>query len=518
MTKNVDNRFISLHRASIRLGERIVFSDTDWVFDADQQWALLGPNGSGKTIFALALWGALPLAAGEIRYHFQAPNDQLPQDLIEHVSFDQHKRFTETYSSYLQSRYESLSDRGDSKVIDFLSQDEIEEVNPFEVKTVVRDGSAYRRRFKETVELLKIESLLERRVSRLSYGEMRKVILARALIKAPSLLILDDPFVGLDTEYRKYFKRIIQELMSDRMRVLLITSRRSEIPSAITHVAFVKQHRLIASGSKAQMVKSRLLRDFFARDKPPEPASRKIPESARGTIQKAVALVEINRLNIIYDKKTVLSDVRWTIQSGERWALVGPNGSGKSTLLGVIYGDNPQVYANDVRIMGKKRGSGTSIWEVKKKIGFVSPELQLHFDDSIRCLEVVYSGFSDSIGLYRSISSRQKRTARQWIKWMGLNACANDPFGSLSTGMQRMALLARALVKSPELLLLDEPCQGLDTRHRLRIDGLIDQLASQSHTSIVYVTHHFDELPGCIEQIARMKNGRISRFKKRSIR
>jgi molybdate transport system ATP-binding protein len=475
----------------------------------------LGHNGSGKTVFALGLRGALPLANGEVGYHFRVPKGTLPEDLIEHVSFDQHKRFTETYSPYLQSRYESLSDEGDLTVTDFLSQEEIEEVNPFEVSKTFRNRSGYRRRREETVALLKIDSLLKRKVAWLSHGEMRKVILARALIKAPLLLILDDPFVGLDKAYRTFFKRVIQQLMSSRMRVLLITSRRDEIPSAITHVAFVKDYCLVAAGRKAKMLRSRLLGDFFSRADACEPILRKIPKPTRGSIKRINPLVEINRLNIIYDRKKVLHEISWTIQSGERWALVGPNGSGKSTLLGVIYGDNPQAYANDVTIMGKKRGEGASIWEVKKKIGFVSPELQLHFDDSIDCFEVVCSGFNDSIGLYRVISSRQKRSAREWMQGLGLTAVAADPFGALSTGTQRMALLARALVKAPELLLLDEPCQGLDVQRRLMINRLIDQLAGQSRLSIVYVTHHFTELPGCVERIARINNGRITRFEKR---
>ena len=203
-----------------------------------------------------------------------------------------------------------------------------------------------------------------------------------------------------------------------------------------------------------------------------------------------------------YGGRVILENIHWTIRRGESWALLGPNGSGKSTLLSLIIGDNPQAYANDVRVFGHRRGDGESVWELKRRIGWVAPELHLHFPESETCLDTVVSGFADTYGCFHRSTPRQRAAARRWLARFGLAASANRPFGSLSAGWQRMALLARALVKSPDLLVLDEPCQGVDAAHRARIVRTVEGLLR--HTTVIFVTHRRDEIPSGIDRVLRL--------------
>ena len=194
----------------------------------------------------------------------------------------------------------------------------------------------------------------------------------------------------------------------------------------------------------------------------------------------------------------VLKNFNWSVQQGENWKIVGPNGAGKSTLLNLISGYNLQVYANEIYLFGLRRGTGESIWDVKQKIGLVSSEFQIHYRESISALKVVLSGFFDSIGFYRPASMKQKETAFNWMEFLEIAKVAEDDFTRLSYGQQRLVLIARAMVKSPPLLILDEPCQGLDRTNRNLVLKLIDQIGQNSVTQILYVTHIAAIQPNCL--------------------
>ena len=206
-----------------------------------------------------------------------------------------------------------------------------------------------------------------------------------------------------------------------------------------------------------------------------------------------------------YGKTVILRNLNWTIRAGESWALLGPNGSGKTTLLSLILGDNPQVYNNDVVVFGQQRGTGESIWEIKQHIGWVSPELHLHFTDSASSFEVVASGFHDTVGLFETPTARQRTAVRRWLRRFRLLEFAREPLFALSAGLQRMVLLARALVKNPRLLILDEPCQGLDSSHRNLFTQAVDGLIRSGLVTAIYVTHRQEEIPGSIQRVLRLR-------------
>ncbi len=209
-------------------------------------------------------------------------------------------------------------------------------------------------------------------------------------------------------------------------------------------------------------------------------------------------------VTVKYGAVTILRNINWTIRAGESWALLGPNGSGKTTLLSLILSDRPQAYANDITVFGRKIGDGESVWELKKRIGWVSPELHVHFQDSFTCLETVESGFRDTIGLYQKVPPAQRREAARWLKRFGLGAFAHASLFELSAGLQRTVLLARALVKRPALLILDEPCQGLDEAHRSLFLRMLDSLIRTGKETAIYVTHQEQEIPSSIRRVLRL--------------
>ena len=208
-------------------------------------------------------------------------------------------------------------------------------------------------------------------------------------------------------------------------------------------------------------------------------------------------MVELRSVALRYGKARVLERIDWTVRQGERWIVLGQNGAGKSALLSLVLGDNPQAHANDVVLFGQPRGSGQTIWDIRERIGCVSPELHLHHDREHSALEVVASGFYDSIGLYRRPDAAQLGQARSWLRKLGLARCVERGFGELSEGERQLLLLARALIKEPALVVLDEPCQGLDAVNRRRFLRALDAHLRRSDATLILVTHDLGEVPDC---------------------
>lgn len=509
--------FLCLRDGAFRLGDRILFEHTSWAFHRQEHWAIIGANGSGKSLLADALRGRLPLVQGVLRYQFQPPPGLTPEEAISHVSFEDRK--AEVHGTVVQSRWNSLEEEGASLVRDFLSYERVMEINPFEVTDWHdRARTQFERRMRRAIALLQVGPLLDRRLISLSNGERQKVQLARAFSQPMRLLILDEPFTGLDVAARAHFHALLERLMDTPLRVLLITTRVEDLPRHITHLLCVAQCRVVAAGPRAAILSSPRVRRLFGAS---QIGATRGPKSGRGApvateksprqrSRKLTAheLVRLRHVTVRYGNTVILHDINWRICSGESWALLGPNGSGKSTLLSLILGDNPQVYTNDVVVFGRERGSGESIWDIKKQIGWVSPELHLHFNDSATCFEVVASGFHDTVGLFEPPSARQRTAARRWLAQFQLLEFRHRPLFSLSAGLQRMVLLARALVKNPRLLILDEPCQGLDAAHRHLLVRAVDSLVCAGTATTIYVTHRPDEIPPSIKQVLRLRNPR----------
>ena len=498
--------FLSLLDATFRLGDRLVFEHTSWGFRRPEHWAILGANGSGKSLLADALRGRLPLVHGELRYHFRPPPGLTPEDAISHVAFEDRK--TEVHDTVVQSRWNSLEEESGSLVRDYLSYERVMDVNPFEVTDQHRQARPhFERRLRRAVGLLQVAPFLGRTLISLSNGERQRIQLARALAHPMRLLILDEPFTGLDAATRAHFHAVLECLMDTPLRVLLIVTRTEDLPRHITHLLCVAKCRVVAAGPRAEILASGMVRtrstashSFQAKSETRWNVS--LPGSEAQCPGRE--LVRLRNATVRYGDSAILRDINWTIRAGESWALLGPNGSGKTTLLSLILGDHPQVYTNDVVVFDRPRGSGESVWEIRRHIGWVSPEQHLHFNAAATCFAVVASGFHDTVGLFQPVTARQRQAARRGLAQFQLLAFAEQPLFSLSAGLQRMVLLARALVKRPRLLILDEPCQGLDAAHRDSFKRAVDALIRARAVTAIYVTHRPDEIPPGITRVLRL--------------
>ena len=208
----------------------------------------------------------------------------------------------------------------------------------------------------------------------------------------------------------------------------------------------------------------------------------------------------MKNVSIAYGDRTILKDLNWIVNNGDKWSLSGENGAGKSTLLSLICADNPQSYACDISLFGRKRGSGESIWDIKKNIGYVSPEMHRAYKENRPSIDIVASGLHDSIGLYKKPQAGQMAICEFWMNIFGILHLRDKLFQQISSGEQRLVLLARAFVKDPQLLILDEPLHGLDTLNRHLVKNIIETFSSRNNKTLIMVTHYKKELPESINQ------------------
>jgi molybdate transport system ATP-binding protein len=360
------------------------------------------------------------------------------------------------------------------------------------------------------VSLLGLETLLTKAVKVLSAGEMRKLLIGRALMKQPRLLILDEPFNGLDAASQQQLLEILDQLGKTDIQMVLITHRPADIPSAFTHLIHLENGASRWQGP---------IKTFFETLMPIAPPVNPVIPPRPGHLNILAQLpsdlapvIQMRDVCVRYGPHQVLEDITWTVQAGENWALTGPNGAGKSTLLKLITGDNLQGYANELILFGRPKGSGESVWQIKQHIGYVADDLQLRYQKKMSGFDVVCSGFFDSVGLYRRCSDTQKQIARMWLEKTGTRDLALQLFSKLSFGQQRMVLIVRAMVKTPRLLILDEPCNGLDAANRRRLLDMLDVIGRNPGTGLLYVSHRPDEIPTCITHRLYLLAGRIQKI------
>ncbi|PID46338.1 MAG: molybdenum ABC transporter ATP-binding protein [Proteobacteria bacterium] len=341
----------------------------------------------------------------------------------------------------------------------------------------------------ELAELFGLGNLLDRAFRKLSTGESRKMMLVRALANQPELLVLDEPFDGLDVDMYAQLQSYLSQL-SNTVPMVIVLNRLDECPDFITDIAYVENgelhHRIKRNDETAYAELYQLL--HLKTTDLEVPAAD--PENAIPALDAGEPLVHLTNASIRYADTVIFEGLNWTIQPNEHWQLSGPNGSGKTGLLSLITGDHPQCYTNDIFVFGFQRGSGESIWQIKQFIGYVSTALQWEYRVSISLRNVIISGFYDSIGLYSKATERQKQIADEWLALLGMADRADYPFNKLSYGDQRLLLIARAMVKHPPLLILDEPCLGLDDMNRQLVLALIEKICASTETSVLYVNHH----------------------------
>ncbi len=443
-----------------------------------EQIAIVGDNAAGKSRLVEVLTGHYPLLLNEVQFDFSPSRFSLISDNLKYISFrDSYGEQDGTY--YYQQRW---------------NQHDIAEDTP-KVGQLLKSNTFS--------QMFHLDELADKYIISLSSGELRKFQMAKALATNPRILILDNPFIGLDAQTRRDFRNLLETLTREtNMLVILVLSKRDDIPDFITHVLPVEGLRLLPKMRLEEYRKqyagiprpelSEEIKDWIA-----NLPVRELKESDFYP-HNGGEILRFRDVSIRYGERTILQPLNWTVHEGERWALSGPNGSGKSTLLSLVCADNPQAYACNIELFGHRRGTGESIWQIKKHIGYVSPEMHRAYLKDIPSIGVVASGLCDSVGLYVRPKPEQKQTCLDWMRVFGVDGVADRSFLQLSSGEQRLCLLARAFVKDPELLILDEPLHGLDDRNRSLVRQIIKQFCLRKHKTLVMVTHYQEELPDCI--------------------
>lgn len=487
---------ISLDNVTVRLRDRWYLRNTNWEILPGQHWAVLGPNGSGKTTLARTVAGRLPVVKGAVRRHFQTPEDLEHSILM--VSSEERTEVHRQEGVLDQARHFS------GKIFDTTPAHAM--LRPY----LQGDHVDSRKALETAGRELGIEALLSRPLLSLSTGEMSKLLLARAVAAPPALLILDEPFDGLDMTSRKQMEAILSRLMARRVHILFITHRVEEIFSDLTHVLLMQDGSIAARGEKSEILHNGRLGALYRPKAPKDKTELSLTKTAgqQKDLPAGSPVIEMERVRVRYGPVQVLEGVTWRMHRGENWAITGPNGAGKSTLLQLITGDELQVYANSIRLFGKQRGSGESIWALRQNIGTVSHSLLSRYHKPVSVFETVCSGFFDSVGLYKSCTPEQKAAARHWIHRLGIEDLQDCPLPHLSKGQRALVLITRAMVKSPLLLLLDEPCAGLDAGTRQQVLDLVEWIGSSTATDLIYVTHYQQELVPCITHKLQLKSGR----------
>ncbi|MES2003958.1 MAG: ATP-binding cassette domain-containing protein [Bacteroidota bacterium] len=475
---------LQVNGLTVQLSGQPVLKDLSFTLQQGERLAVIGSSGSGKTTLIKALAGQC-FAAGKILFQ----NNHKPRIAV--ISQQHHfTNLSNLNSFYYQQRFNS-NDSGDAvTVADALHE-------------ITNDTAA----IQKTVALFGIDHVLQTRLIQLSNGEHKRFQLAKAVLQNAEWLLLDNPFVGLDIAARNELNIILDRLAQKGTHYLLVTSP-NDIPSSVTHIAELIEGRLgpvvlrsVYTG-KESMVSQQAMDAFFI-----ESCKTITPAYSYPDFSIAIRMVNTS---VNYNNRTILDNINWEVKKGECWSISGHNGSGKSTLLSLVNGDNPQAFANEIYLFDRKKGSGESIWDIKQKIGYVSPELHHYFDSAATAYEVVASGLFDTIGLFRQLSSQQKTIVDKWMAVLSITQTSRKRFKQLSNGEQRLVLLARALVKNPPLLILDEPCQGLDSEIAARFIALINTICVEMQKTLIYVSHYEEEIPSCVTRSLKLEQGRIA--------
>ncbi len=484
-----DDSLIFLKSLVVQQADARLFENLNFDWRRGQHWAVIGESGKELTAFLETLRGNTILSSGIIQRPFSKDyflkksskgKVHSYRDLIAYVSQKYElKNRSNLQNFYFQQRFNSSESEQTLTVREYLNQAVSESAGKWTVK--------------KSSEILNLGQLMDQSLLKLSNGETRRLILALGLMKQPLIYLMDQPMTGLDTQTRAEFGKILKSIIQDGVHVL-ITCSPDEIPEGITHIAKLDSVGISQSWTYEDFPHNQYpISDLDWNWKLLE---KLLPKKSPSN----ETLVQLEEVTIRYGQKLILDKLSWKIRSGERWLVKGPNGAGKSTLLSLLIGENPQAYSQNIYLFGRKRGSGESIWDVKKPTGFVAPELSRYFPPNQTCRKVILSGFFDTIGLFKKTTFDQESKAEDWLILFDLKSVEHVPIARLSLAQQRWTLLARAMIKEPRLLILDEASQGLDDSQRALFKTTIEKICELTLISLIYISHYTQDVPLSISQ------------------
>ncbi len=473
--------FVCISNLFLKYPSKSVFSDLNWTINCGENWVLSGESGSGKTTLAKIFTGEQSFS-GELKINFNTESN-LPAEVLYVESWYQFKNIEGVANFYYQQRYTSQQAK------------ETLTVNA-ELAHYGKENNLNFNDAENLINALGFSGLRESQLIELSSGEHKKVQLVKALWLKPQLLIIDQPYTGLDVASRKRLNELLNEAVEKGVTLVLI-SNDDELPNCINRFAVIEEGKLVENSTRDSVVE-------YVENKLGE-----LPEFLRQSpVYSSNNIAKMVNVSISYGEKDVLKNINWEVKAGEKWLLQGSNGSGKSTLLSLINGDHPQSYANELYLFGNKRGSGESIWDIKQHIGLISPEFHWYFDANATVWDSVASGLYDSVGLFQQLPYSKAKHVDELIEYFGLTENKNELLNTLPLGKQRLVLLARTIIKNPELLVLDEPCQGLDKQQTAYFNQLVDELSYHGMT-VIYVGHFEAQLPKCLTNKIVLQNGEV---------
>lgn len=481
---------IQIENAQVNYLGKATFDQLNFTWNEGQNWAITGDSGRELTAFLETLRGTTHLPEGRILRPFAA--DYISQkteegivhsfrDLISYVS--QQYRFrnkSNLQNFYFQQRFNSSDADEAATISEYLEENSTPITGNWTLEKVAK--------------LLRLTPLLDSSILKLSNGETRRLALALGLLRQPKIYLMDQPMTGLDQESRAAFGDFLQAIISEGIHVLITTSS-AEIPVGITHVGELK------SSGKMEVWE----RENYSLNKGQNldlPWNLKLLNTLLEGFPKVEnEIIRLENVSIRYGEKTILNQVYWQVNAGERWQLKGKNGSGKSTLISLLIGENPQAYSQNFWLFGRKRGSGESIWELKRPIGFVAPELVRFFPANQTVRKAILSGFFDTMGLFKKPIAEQESKADQWLQLFQLVPFSNLPIQRIPLEQQRWTLLARALIKAPKLLILDEASQGMDDRQRVIFRETVQKILELTPITLIYVSHYQEDIPDKVDKM-----------------
>jgi molybdate transport system ATP-binding protein len=489
---------VELSNVDVRLGGRAVLTGVSLTLRERESWALLGPNGSGKSTLLRVLRGEIwphHQGGGRRAFHLSGAADESPIGARERIGL---------VSAELQQEYVRRDWALPAEAV--VRSGFTDSIWPPEAAT-----PAQAQRIEELLEAFGMRHAAPRPLLELSSGEQRRVLLARALVARPRLLFLDEPCHGLDAAARASFLALVSRVAREGTPIVLATHRYDELVPEITKVAVLHAGRVLAQGQREEVphrhrpaATATATSTGDARRCDPSALSVAPPQAARS--RRARLLISIEDADIRVEGRPVLHGVTWHVREGESWAVVGPNGAGKSTLLRLVAGDEHAMPGGRVRRL--ELGERASVWDVKARVGLVSPELQARHRMDLLAEDVVASGFASSIGLDAPPTPEERARAAACMARVGVAHLSGRRIHALSYGELRKLLLARALVRDPELLALDEPADGLDPESRAALLEAIQGLC-QAGAHVIMITHHEEDLVPAIDHVLELAAGRV---------
>ncbi|WP_031530460.1 ATP-binding cassette domain-containing protein [Dyadobacter crusticola] len=490
---------VSLQNVSVRKYDTEVLSAINWNIESGENLAIIGPNGAGKTILLEVIAGKWPVLSGKISYGWSEPLRETVELASNDYSFN---RIVNAGAEYYQQRFHAYEAER-APTLRAVLTDQLRPVGTIDEKSVqLKPSSISDEELQRVAELLSLTHLLDHPFVTLSNGETRRMLLAKSLLKKPKLLLLDNAFSGLDVHSREVLRNALTQLSQQGVSIIMATTA-TEIPPCITHVLELQGGKIVAKTPAA---------DFHVNtsgQSQPKPTIESLAAFGSPAFTDFQHAFDLRNIRVKYGSDLILDNVSWKVAKGEKWALSGANGSGKSTLLSIITADNPQRFANDFDLFDKKRGgAGASIWDIKQKIGHVSPELHLYFPRNTTVFKTIASGFFDATGVFfKKLTELQIQRVHQVAELLHVGQLVEKDFSQLSKGQQRMVLLARALVKNPPLLILDEPCQGLDSEAIEYFKSVVDAVCDTPDRTLIYVSHYTHEIPSCVTRFIKLETG-----------